>query len=739
MRTVTTQTTDAWKAAFKGGSDRPMMRATIQKIVVRAIKYDLEDVPAVSLDGVVLGKSETMKEFGGVGWMRSASFGQQHVPVELPNLASVSYQRSIDQTVASCTLELYNTEILPIGQSPENSSDHFERPGYFTPNRGVSAESQSRWGQATNGWRDLLIPDRVIRLYEGYGYDPNLPPETDPHMYPSGVWRIDQVTYTADGKITVECRDLGSQLLDLIMYPPIIPWPQYPAFWEAFKKVDNPDVIDESKMTGGSWFRPKYQTDSNIPYIGKGFSDGSRPYVESDGEVLGHGGPDAFDGSNDSYWLSVGNLSGWSSAFEYVQGRFSARKVAAVKVRSWGGPYKVYISVKKSDGTWYGRHDIPYDARAVDTDADIDFVMSAKIGKNDVRTFKLPKVYKDAVAVRVTFTDLYDSGIGYYRYRAGCRDVQVYKTDSDVIETRVDGGYHVEGNYSDYTDIVKWFLSWAGFHWPGETTGDAYQYYSDGTKVIMNPPSRDPIFVKGRTWGDFELTRTQGIQRLNEDIFDKKPVMDGITYIRDIVGFVFFIDETGGAVFRSPNIWQPGNYLSGLDGGPNVGRTSSVITIDENETLLAMSTSLSNRNVRERIFVANTTGKIGAVAKGYNPAWSNIMRVAGWTDQHFSSIEECRRMADLINIRGMFTYRTNNIEIPGNPAIQIDDQVQIYERVTSETNRHYVRGLSCEWDLESGRYVYNLETNWLGDRPFQWISEYLDAVTIRYLKLMGKI
>lgn len=739
MRSVTTQTTDAWKAAFKGGTNRPMFRATIQKLDVKSVIYDLASVPSVVLDGTTVAQSITMKEFGGTGKFRSAMFGQEFRPIELPNLASVHYQRSVDQPVSSCTIELYNTEILPIGESPENASDVFERPGYFTPNRGTTTEAQSRWGQASNAWRDILIPDRVIRLYEGYGFNASLPPETDPHMYPAGLWVIDQVSYTADARITVECRDLGRLLLDQILYPPIVPWTQYPVYWEAFHRVDNEDILDETKIAGGEWFRPNYQTDSNIPYIGKGFTDGGRAYVESDGEVLGHGGPDAFDGSLSSYWLSVGNLSGWSSAFEYVQGRFSSRKVAAVKVRSWGGPYKVYISVKKSDGTWYGRSKIPYGARVVDTGADIDYVMSARIGKDDVKTFRLPKVYQDAVAVRITFTDLYNSGIGYYKYRAGCKDVQVLKVTSDTITTTTDGGYHIEGNYGDYTDIVKWFLGWAGFYWPTLASGYAYQTYTDGSRVNLSPASTDPIFPAGRIWGDFEQTRTQGLSRLGEDIFDKKPVMDGITYVKDIVGFVFFIDETGGAVFRSPNIWQTGNYVSGLDGGPNTGRTSSIVTIDETETLLAMTTTLSSRNVREYIFIANTTGAVGALATGYNPAPSGMVRVSGWTDQHFQTNNECQRMADLIGIRSMFTYRTNQLEIPGYPAIQIDDQVQIYERVTSETYRHYVKGVSCEWDLESGRYVYSLETHWLGEQPFQWISANLSDVTLQYLSLLGKI
>jgi hypothetical protein len=34
-------------------------------------------------------------------------------------------------------------------------------------------------------------------------------------------------------------------------------------------------------------------------------------------------------------------------------------------------------------------------------------------------------------------------------------------------------------------------------------------------------------------------------------------------------------------------------------------------------------------------------------------------------------------MADMISLRQLFTYRTDAVKIPANPAIQVDDQVRI--------------------------------------------------------------
>ena len=74
-------------------------------------------------------------------------------------------------------------------------------------------------------------------------------------------------------------------------------------------------------------------------------------------------------------------------------------------------------------------------------------------------------------------------------------------------------------------------------------------------------------------------------------------------------------------------------------------------------------------------------------------------------------------MADMIALRGAFTYRTDTISIPGYPAIQPDDQVRIYERTTSEGFLHYVDTIQSSNDLTKGQWTYELSTHWLGDNP----------------------
>ena len=55
-----------------------------------------------------------------------------------------------------------------------------------------------------------------------------------------------------------------------------------------------------------------------------------------------------------------------------------------------------------------------------------------------------------------------------------------------------------------------------------------------------------------------------GYTGLLGDGWDKQPLQTGIAFIRDLLGYIFFIDETGGAVFRLPNWFALGNYVGDL-------------------------------------------------------------------------------------------------------------------------------------------------------------------------------
>lgn len=660
---------------------------------------------------------------------------------ELPNVKSVNWNRSSDSGVGSMTMEMFNTRPLPPGTGPD-LGDQFDLLGYYTYNRGRTSYSQTNWGHTENSWQDFLVPDRVVRVYQGYGADYSVVPELDQNLVLTGVWLTDDVTYSADGLITVTARDPGRLLIDQIMFPPVVPLAKYPLKFESYREVPNPP----NKVTTAVWFRPVYEGSSN------GIK-GSTTEMQ-----FGHHPADAFDTSTDSqtgtYWLSRGNdVPDHASSFEWIQGAVRDT-LGAVQLSVRGGPYRVYMSLWTSTvhggamTGWNGSALVPYlkatapigtGGGLIEKFAKIPYSQTAVVPFGSTYTFTFPPV-AGVTKVRFTLTSLYNSKHQPGPYRAAVRDFQVARN----VVTTEDTGTHIEGDYGDYSEIVKRLLAYGGFFWPKP----GQQYLTNGNVVTYDPATVDPYLTPagspeagGRIWGDIQMSKTSGPSPLGVEVWDKKPLLDGINYIKDVLGFIFMVDEHGGAIFRSPNTFKLGNWLTDVN-GLNGARTTSYLTLRDDQAILGLRAQLSSRNLREQVFVANVSGEHGAVAQGRIPHPSGFRRVAGWTDQHFDNARECQIMADLITLRQLFTFRQDSLRIPANPAIQVDDQVMIQERTTGDAYFHYVKAISSQWDIESGKWIYDLTTAWLGTDPVaEWAfaTTGLAAVTQTYLTALGQI
>jgi hypothetical protein len=1058
VRVVPALMTEIWQSEDKTGPRRPVVRATVQKTQLRRYEYDTALAP---------GDFDHQRKRR--GWFTSIVMGEPGGCTELRNIRSYTWTRSVNQDVAECTITLKNTELTPLGEAPPAAHvNDFDRPGWMTYNRGDNNAGTARWGFTSDtGWNGKLVPDRLVKTYEGYGADGTVPPAHDPNLLQSGVWLIDSAEYSHDGDIVLNMRDVGSLLIKQIVFPPVVPYGEYPLEWETI----HTEQVETRDALGGNWVlinntRTTGTSSSNTAFVGSGLTNPPYPeYVGANGGVEGHHANHVLEVSDQSYWLSSGQ--GKYTDFVWWQADLTDTTTAlnAIRLHTYGGPYKVFISLHNGE-KWLGRKQIPYEAGEgpgnVNINADIPFVKQLRPEKGMPEEFLLNRAYGSIAKIRITFTALRHGGVGVYPFRAGLRNVHIFKaptraalsfgpgtmlravgnyhdycmsSDTEVLtkrgwltqdqvevgdetlaidpatglsgwqviegvfrehrrrtmlamESRVhsslttpdhrwlitdhlgrrdwrttetlgyghsiplaaqrvdlpqdqkytdafvelvawfwtEGWTHAqggcvnaylaqsrrvnpafserieaalrllagepgqrrgrEGSWSmrqrpdgvvtyacgqditksllavapekvvtpefltaltgaqlgmfvetsidadgwrkdggrflsqaseerirsfqfacslagiptsvrryggiwhisllrrrsfrpasakrtqvDYdgiiwcptlkhhnwlarrngkvfftgnTDIVKWACAWGGFWWPSGDTGDDFiqtGYTADaGTYQRLSFAARDPRLPKGRVWGDMMNSGVAGVVgggTLTLDLFDKKPLMDMISYVRDILGFVFFIDETGGVVWRMPNWQQLGNYLSpGQLGVRTRSRTGAVVQIDENETLISYSTTLSSENMRERIFVGNTNGNKGVVIKGFNPYHQGFRRVAGYTDMHFKTKEECRVMADMIAARQMFDYRRSRVTIKGYPAIQIDDQVRIFERVTNETYYHYVETVTSSLDMETGQWDYELETHWLGEHPSAaWVvrPDMLDTVTQAYL------
>jgi hypothetical protein len=525
-----------------------------------------------------------------------------------------------------------------------------------------------------------------------------------------------------------------------------------------------------------------YDDTSNTYYVGRG------------GTMFGHRATDAFDSQSASWWMSVGNISpNRGFAFEWVQGAVRNVTVTSVKFHTKLSGYHAYISLF-AHGAWVHYHPsdlIPYDPTLPESHnhGNIPYAASFVTGVNDEgpHTVVLRTPVPGVTKVRLTLRNLQNfnranlsSG---YAYRAGVRSLSVYGVaassgggggggngpgvpgpieDDDTADgattyekyiapSIVTGAGDHPGQFSDYTGIVKLLTGWGGFFWPDHgkqmCCDGSYQQFDHG----LGPyglPNVDPELGGvdgGRIWGDFMDTGTHASTLLPIATWDKQPLMAGVGVVKQIIGFNFYGDETGGVVWRLPNIYSVGNWITMPTG--DRARTSAVLTIDDSQTLMGLQSTYSGAALRERIFVGTPDGLYGAVAAGWNPNPTGLRRVGGWTDYNFAagaapppvasktgfmnprfvidpaswrdpSINPMLQVtADMIQMRALMAYHTAQVQIPGYPAVQIDDQIRVNERITGEAALHYVQGISSSNDLMAGVWTYTLDTTWLGTDP----------------------
>lgn len=301
------------------------------------------------------------------------------------------------------------------------------------------------------------------------------------------------------------------------------------------------------------------------------------------------------------------------------------------------------------------------------------------------------------------FIPEHEAGAGYYVQHAngkldGCGTFESFGSIGEG-----GGMLRKAGNYKDYSDIVKELLLWSGF----------YLYRSP-------QPGRAPD-----VYGNIETTGAFAKEDLPADMFDKRAVMDAVTQLKEIVGYVFYVDDEGGARFEAPNWWSMGNYDytgTALDIMPEV---------DEAVQLTDYSIQFHDAEARSEIIIASENpyptvhgqpGPSGTIVTRIVPPSAadlkGLVKPAMWTNGVFTNAKEQKTMADLIAMHIWFARRTGELTCVANPLIGINDQARIYERQTGETFVHFIRGVRTQHDLESGEYTMSLTTHWLGGSPW---------------------
>ena len=106
MRPITEKMQEGWEREDKTGEYRPHVRVTIQRVQLQRFPYNTKRA-----DGGDWEHQRYRK-----GQHTSVIFGDDSRPIELRGIKSFSWNRSLDQDVATATLEMINSEIQVIGQ-----------------------------------------------------------------------------------------------------------------------------------------------------------------------------------------------------------------------------------------------------------------------------------------------------------------------------------------------------------------------------------------------------------------------------------------------------------------------------------------------------------------------------------------------------------------------------------------------------------------------------------------------
>ncbi len=727
-----------WRSGdFTGDQRRPMVRATVQvpKMALRhySVMTTFRPIAAAPSGTDSLGDyAPLIDPYHGRKVTQTYAdfmFTPPNFPKELTNIRSLSWSRSLDQDAATMTLELYNSkprpETDPIPNPLPTSRRDLDYPGWYTFDRGHSSYS-NRWAHAKNEWLGMLMPDNIIRTFEGYGMNSRTSPEYDRNLAQTGVWMIDTVQYSALGIIVVNCRDLARLLLDHQVNRPVIP----ADFNELhFRRWQDKVLAPPTKTR-----LPMRANDHSNRYGPAKGQDGQLHPITSPWNYRGHTIEDALDDDPATYWMSFSHIKPrWPWGAEWVEFSFApTASVANFQLWTVGSGYTCYVSLF-ANGHWLNAAG----DEASDSDPHIrwtpnptnpnrnqqarrpyvkSFVVGPDFAKR-LKTVTLPKTYATVEKIRLTFVNLQQlPGIKPKGgYRAGVRSIRCFGPDSSK-ETSLRKGPAGSnpGRYGDYTDIVKLACAWAGFYWPrggSQKTADGRTYQPYYTHKDWD------LGTDGRVWGDFEPTGTTGPAELTPDQFQNKTLMDVVSMVRDIVDFVFFVDEVGAVQWRLPNIYMPGNWLN--DEHMNAVRSGRVLQIDEKQVILALDATLNSGSIREVIRVTNFIDT--REAPGFVPNYVGLRRVLLWAEPKFEK-GDLQRAADMTAVRSLFTWRRDRLVIPGYPGLQLDDQVQIFERVTGEGFIHYVRGISSNNSLDTGEWTYTIDTQWLGDKQqVRWV------------------
>jgi hypothetical protein len=392
----------AWKSGGQVGELAPSTRVTVDK------SWRLETT------GPTVGTWTR----GPAHWYQREDNSQQET--EIPNVISVNSSRSLESDAGTCDIVVMN-QLMPTYGDPETPPGQFGYPGALTFDHGVAQDARARWSHAVNSWQGVLVPNALIRTYQGYGGQDKTIHDAiaDGNLILNGVWLVDDVQIGSDGNISLKCRDVMKFLIDQWLFPPLVPTNLFPPKYERYHMTPNKIPKELPPPWGNGCYPCNYFSSSTDLY-----------YNEWNTHATGHPGTDAFDISTEerpafahqaTFWLSepFPDPSGTPWIEFLVQGG-EPRPINQIyfhvfegKLMGWPpeGIYRVMVSVIER-GVW-AAPDLPGGGV---TPQGIPYVSSfvPATDWNGSNQYMLPRIYWGSL-VRLTVTNLQPTWEGGWR------------------------------------------------------------------------------------------------------------------------------------------------------------------------------------------------------------------------------------------------------------------------------------------------------------------------------------
>ncbi len=630
MASVTTHFLDVWRSGNHVGINRPTI-----VVEIRGGNWRRDYRPWASpINATIPGEEPDMPWY--------PIFTELTPWVEIPNILQCRLEDDFEQNgMTVATVSVNNIGFEPV-VGPFADLYHAISRGYLSAERGYDPPGRTPSGLAVNGWSDVITEQRQIRIWQGYGQPERVGADMPEDGGSNGAWvfmgLIDDVDTSASPvAMTIVARQ-GKVLTDSRIFG-----------WNKSRHLKDPVVFSDRLAA------------DDLQLVGQDAEASS----ELSAEFLAANVVDD-DGTSATYWESIVHTTAGNTEWIEIHvpaGRYEdivlncdagldvyvgvyLRNQAPGVQATWDGVNKGegFVSaglgsVPGANGGW------PYVAR----------VPSASAGTNVISLGHVAITGNDGT-LRVGFRNLQGTAPSF---TAQVRTLKGRRRRISTVAITQDWIL-----VDDLSDMVKVALRWAGYtEWEVEDTG----------------------------------VRLTGKMLFNRASY----LIDIVKRAVELTGFVFFVADPPDGSSEGIPVFRRNSAL----------QAASLVLTEVRDTDLI--TDLSHKRTEEPLpYIIRWRGKTartGTTLGGdssvrimavYRPPWTEDNSSAGiimhvtHTENSLQTLVECEIACYLTAINGALKASTASFEIPGNPAIELDDQIGLVDTATGLNTRLWVANRS---------------------------------------------